>query len=201
MSQGKSKSCAFDFSNDDLLYVTSIPLHKISNIFRTGGNRPSPVQTGFLTEWKPKKAAPKKQVRPTLLRTLLRSMRKRRSAYGFSFTGFGFANRTSSPPSSYEGYSRPRLRSPDVQIRYGKILSNGSTCLAVMVGFGTLKFAIRSSIQSSQDRKQVAVLCHQPIWRCSISNTFKERLGDFAIKSRLHQPLRTAKQIKEIVAQ
>ena len=68
------------------------------------------------------------------------------------------------------------------------------------VGFGKTEIAIRAAFKAAIDGKQTAVLVPTTVLAYQHYNTFKERLKDFPVRIDYLSRARTAKQVKQIVA-
>ena len=186
------------FRDDDLLYVNIHSLHKISKYSGQEGQVPSMSKLGS-PEWENKKSRVKKQVKD-IAKDLINLYAKRRSAHGFSFSKDSVLQIELESSFIYEDTPDQALATSDVKSDMEKQYPM-DRLVCGDVGFGKTEVAIRAAFKAVNDRKQVAVLVPTTILAMQHYQTFRERLENFPVKVDYINRFRTAKEIKEIVAQ
>jgi transcription-repair coupling factor (superfamily II helicase) len=198
VSGKKQEAVRLIFRDDDLLYVNIHSLHKISKYSGQEGTAPAMSKLGS-PEWENKKSRAKKQVRD-IAKDLIALYAKRRSAPGFSFTRDSVLQIELESSFIYEDTPDQAIATQDVKSDMEKSYPM-DRLVCGDVGFGKTEVAIRAAFKAVNDRKQVAVLVPTTILAMQHFQTFKERLGDLPLKVDYINRFRTAKEIKEIVAQ
>lgn len=198
VSGKKQEAVRLIFRDDDLLYVNIHSLHKISKYSGQEGTAPAMSKLGS-PEWENKKSRAKKQVRD-IAKDLIALYAKRRSAPGFSFTRDSVLQIELESSFIYEDTPDQAIATQDVKSDMEKSYPM-DRLVCGDVGFGKTEVAIRAAFKAVNDRKQVAVLVPTTILAMQHFHTFKERLGDLPLKVDYINRFRTAKEIKEIVAQ
>ena len=186
------------FRDDDLLYVNIHSLHKISKYSGQEGTAPSMSKLGS-PEWENKKSRAKKQVKD-IAKDLIALYAKRRSAKGFSFTKDSVLQIELESSFIYEDTPDQAIATSDVKTDMEKTYPM-DRLVCGDVGFGKTEVAIRAAFKSVNDRKQVAVLVPTTILAMQHFHTFTERLENFPVKVEYINRFRSAKEIKEIIAQ
>ncbi|MFT7363352.1 MAG: transcription-repair coupling factor (superfamily II helicase), partial [Algoriphagus sp.] len=198
VSGKKQEAVRLIFRDDDLLYVNIHSLHKISKYSGQEGTAPAMSKLGS-PEWENKKSRAKKQVRD-IAKDLIALYAKRRSAPGFSFTRDSVLQIELESSFIYEDTPDQAIATQDVKSDMEKSYPM-DRLVCGDVGFGKTEVAIRAAFKAVNDRKQVAILVPTTILAMQHFHTFKERLGDLPLKVDYINRFRTAKEIKEIVAQ
>jgi transcription-repair coupling factor (superfamily II helicase) len=198
VSGKKQEAVRLIFRDDDLLYVNIHSLHKISKYSGQEGTAPAMSKLGS-PEWENKKSRAKKQVRD-IAKDLIALYAKRRSAPGFSFTRDSVLQIELESSFIYEDTPDQAIATQDVKTDMEKSYPM-DRLVCGDVGFGKTEVAIRAAFKAVNDRKQVAILVPTTILAMQHFHTFKERLGDLPLKVDYINRFRTAKEIKEIVAQ
>jgi transcription-repair coupling factor (superfamily II helicase) len=198
VSGKKQEAVRLIFRDDDLLYVNIHSLHKISKYSGQEGTAPAMSKLGS-PEWENKKSRAKKQVRD-IAKDLIALYAKRRSAPGFSFTRDSVLQIELESSFIYEDTPDQAIATQDVKSDMEKSYPM-DRLVCGDVGFGKTEVAIRAAFKAVNDRKQVAILVPTTILAMQHFHTFKERLGDLPLKVDYINRFRTAKEIKEIIAQ
>lgn len=186
------------FRDDDLLYVNIHSLHKISKYSGQEGSAPSMSKLGS-PDWENKKSRAKKQVKD-IAKDLIALYAKRRSASGFAFSKDAVLQIELESSFLYEDTPDQGLATSDVKADMEKTYPM-DRLVCGDVGFGKTEVAIRAAFKAVNDRKQVAVLVPTTILAMQHFHTFTERLESFPVKVEYINRFRTAKEIKEIIAQ
>lgn len=186
------------FRDDDLLYVNIHSLHKISKYSGQEGNAPSMSKLGS-PDWENKKSRAKKQVKD-IAKDLIALYAKRRSASGFAFSKDAVLQIELESSFLYEDTPDQGLATSEVKADMEKTYPM-DRLVCGDVGFGKTEVAIRAAFKAVNDRKQVAVLVPTTILAMQHFHTFTERLESFPVKVEYINRFRTAKEIKEIIAQ
>lgn len=186
------------FRDDDLLYVNIHSLHKISKYSGQEGTTPAMSKLGS-PEWENKKSRTKKQVKD-IAKDLIALYAKRRSASGFAFSKDAVLQIELESSFLYEDTPDQGLATADVKSDMEKTYPM-DRLVCGDVGFGKTEVAIRAAFKAVNDRKQVAVLVPTTILAMQHFHTFTERLENFPVKVEYINRFRTAKEIKEIIAQ
>jgi transcription-repair coupling factor (superfamily II helicase) len=186
------------FRDDDLLYVNIHSLHKISKYAGQEGTTPAMSKLGS-PEWENKKTRAKKQVKD-IAKDLIALYAKRRSASGFAFSRDAVLQIELESSFLYEDTPDQGLATADVKSDMEKTYPM-DRLVCGDVGFGKTEVAIRAAFKAVNDRKQVAVLVPTTILAMQHFHTFTERLENFPVKVEYINRFRTAKEIKEIIAQ
>jgi len=186
------------FRDDDLLYVNIHSLHKISKYSGQEGTTPAMSKLGS-PEWENKKSRAKKQVKD-IAKDLIALYAKRRSASGFAFSKDAVLQIELESSFLYEDTPDQGLATADVKSDMEKTYPM-DRLVCGDVGFGKTEVAIRAAFKAVNDRKQVAVLVPTTILAMQHFHTFTERLENFPVKVEYINRFRTAKEIKEIIAQ
>lgn len=186
------------FRDDDLLYVNIHSLHKISKYSGQEGTMPSMSKLGS-PEWDNKKKKVKRQVKD-IAKDLIALYAKRRSAPGFAFSRDSVLQVELESSFIYEDTPDQAMSTADVKADMEKSYPM-DRLVCGDVGFGKTEVAIRAAFKAVNDRKQVAVLVPTTILAMQHYQTFCERLENLPVKVEYINRFRTAKQIKEIIAQ
>lgn len=198
VSGKKQEAVRLIFRDDDLLYVNIHSLHKISKYSGQEGMAPAMSKLGS-PEWENKKSRAKKQVRD-IAKDLIALYAKRRAASGFAFTRDSVLQIELESSFIYEDTPDQATATQDVKSDMEKSYPM-DRLVCGDVGFGKTEVAIRAAFKAVNDRKQVAILVPTTILAMQHFHTFKERLNDLPLKVDYINRFRTAKEIKDIVAQ
>lgn len=186
------------FRDDDLLYVNIHSLHKISKYSGQEGTTPSMSKLGS-PEWENKKSRVKKQVKD-IAKDLIALYAKRKSAKGFDFSKDSVLQIELESSFIYEDTPDQAIATADVKADMEKTYPM-DRLVCGDVGFGKTEVAIRAAFKAVNDRKQVAVLVPTTILAMQHFHTFTERLENFPVKVEYINRFRSAKEIKDIIAQ
>jgi transcription-repair coupling factor (superfamily II helicase) len=186
------------FRDDDLLYVNIHSLHKISKYSGQEGTVPAMSKLGS-PEWENKKTKVKSKVKD-IAKELISLYSKRKSAYGYKFSGDSVLQVELESSFVFEDTPDQAVATQDVKNDMEKPYPM-DRLICGDVGFGKTEVAIRAAFKSVNDRKQVALLVPTTILAMQHYQTLKERLAAFPVKVDYINRFRTAKEIKEIAAQ
>jgi transcription-repair coupling factor (superfamily II helicase) len=186
------------FRDDDLLYVNIHSLHKISKYSGQEGTIPIMSKLGS-PEWENKKRKVKGKVKD-IAKELISLYSKRREAPGFQYSTDSVLQVELESSFVFEDTPDQALATADVKSDMEKPHPM-DRLVCGDVGFGKTEVAIRAAFKALNDRKQVAVLVPTTILAMQHFRTFKERLSAFPVKTEYINRFKTAKEIKEIIAQ
>ncbi|MCH6233875.1 transcription-repair coupling factor [Cognataquiflexum rubidum] len=186
------------FRDDDLLFVNIHSLHKISKYSGQEGTMPAMSKLGS-PEWENKKRKVKGKVKD-IAKDLIALYAKRKGANGFRFSPDSVMQ--VELESSFVFEDTPDQASATIDVKSDMEKPYPMDRLVCGdVGFGKTEVAIRAAFKALNDRKQVAVLVPTTILAMQHFHTFKERLANFPVKVEYINRFRSAKEIKDIIAQ
>jgi transcription-repair coupling factor (superfamily II helicase) len=196
---GKSQEAVrLVFRDDDLLFVNIHSLHKISKYSGQEGTMPAMSKLGS-PEWENKKRKVKGKVKD-IAKDLIALYAKRKGANGFRFSPDSVMQ--VELESSFVFEDTPDQASATIDVKSDMEKPYPMDRLVCGdVGFGKTEVAIRAAFKALNDRKQVAVLVPTTILAMQHYHTFKERLANFPVKVEYINRFRSAKEIKDIIAQ
>jgi transcription-repair coupling factor (superfamily II helicase) len=196
---GKSQEAVrLVFRDDDLLFVNIHSLHKISKYSGQEGTMPAMSKLGS-PEWENKKRKVKGKVKD-IAKDLIALYAKRKGANGFRFSPDSVMQ--VELESSFVFEDTPDQASATIDVKSDMEKPYPMDRLVCGdVGFGKTEVAIRAAFKALNDRKQVAILVPTTILAMQHFHTFKERLSNFPVKVEFINRFRSAKEIKDIIAQ
>lgn len=185
------------YKGDDLVYVSLQSLHKISKYAGKEGVTPAITKLGS-SAWDQKKKKVKSRVKD-VAKELIQLYAKRKQAPGVAFSKDGFAQAHLESSFIYED-------TPDQSVATAIVKKDMEAphpmdrLICGDVGFGKTEVAIRAAFKAIQDGKQVAVLVPTTILALQHYNSFCSRLAPHGGKVGYINRFKTAKEIKETLA-
>lgn len=185
------------YLNNDTIFVSLHSLHKISK-YRGKEGEPPRVNKLGTGAWERIKEKTKTKVKD-IARDLIKLYAQRQQEEGFKFSPDSFLQHELEASFIYEDTPDQMKATADVKhdMESSKPMDR---LICGDVGFGKTEVAIRAAFKAVSDNKQVAVLVPTTVLAYQHYQTFKERLRDFPCRVDYISRARTAKQIKEIIA-
>ena len=186
------------YKDGDVLYISIHSLHKITKYVGKEGTPPTLHRLGSGT-WEKMKERTKRRVKELAV-DLIKLYAKRKSMKGFAYSADTYLQTELEASFMYED-------TPDqVKAMHDIKEDMESDCpmdrlLCGDVGFGKTEVAIRAAFKAVCDSKQVAVLVPTTVLALQHFTTFSERLKGMPCKVGFINRFRSAKQIKETLAQ
>lgn len=186
------------YKDGDVLYISIHSLHKITKYVGKEGTPPTLHRLGSGT-WEKMKERTKRRVKELAV-DLIKLYAKRKSMKGFAYSADTYLQTELEASFMYED-------TPDqVKAMHDIKEDMESDCpmdrlLCGDVGFGKTEVAIRAAFKAVCDSKQVAVLVPTTVLALQHFTTFSERLRGMPCKVGYINRFRSAKQIKETLAQ
>ena len=185
------------YQNNDIIFVSIHALHKLAKYRGKEGVPPKLNRIGS-GQWNKVKERTKSKLKD-IARDLIRLYAKRKDEKGFAFSPDSYMQEELEASFIYED-------TPD-QLTATKAVKADMESDKPMdrlicgdVGFGKTEIAIRAAFKAATDGKQVAVLVPTTVLAYQHFTTFSERLKDFPVRVEYLSRARTAKQVKEILA-
>lgn len=185
------------YKNNDFIFVSIHSLHKLSKYRGKEGVEPAVNKLGS-GAWNKLKERTKSKLKD-IARDLIKLYAARKDEQGFAFSPDSYMQHELEASFIYED-------TPD-QITATAAVKKDMESPRPMdrlicgdVGFGKTEVAIRAAFKAATDGKQVAVLVPTTVLAYQHFNTFRERLADFPVRIEYLSRARTAKQVKEILA-
>ena len=185
------------YQNNDIIFVSIHALHKLAKYRGKEGVPPKLNRIGS-GQWNKVKERTKSKLKD-IARDLIRLYAKRKDEKGFAFSPDSYMQEELEASFIYED--------PPDQLTATKAVKADMESDKPMdrlicgdVGFGKTEIAIRAAFKAATDGKQVAVLVPTTVLAYQHFTTFSERLKDFPVRVEYLSRARTAKQVKEILA-
>ena len=185
------------YANDDIIFVSIHSLHKLAKYRGKEGVPPKINKLGS-GAWNRVKERTKSKLKD-IARDLIKLYAERRSMKGFGFSPDSYMQHELEASFIYED-------TPD-QLTATKAVKADMESDRPMdrlicgdVGFGKTEIAIRAAFKAAADNKQTAVLVPTTVLAYQHYNTFSRRLKDFPVRVDYISRARTAKQVKDILA-
>ena len=185
------------YQNDDIVYVSIHALNKVSKYKGREGEAPRLNRLGT-GAWERMKERVKKKVKD-IARDLIRLYSQRMQEAGFAFSADSYMQHELEASFIYEDTPDQFKATQDVKTDMEKPQPM-DRLVCGDVGFGKTEVAIRAAFKAVADSKQVAVLVPTTILAYQHYQTFSERLKDFPVRVEYLSRARSAKQIKEVLA-
>ena len=185
------------YRDGDVLFVNVHSLHRISR-YKSGDGEPPKVYKLGSGAWQKLKAATKKAVKD-ISRELIALYAKRKASRGFAFSADGYLQHELEASFRYE-------ETPDQQAAIEAVKRDMEAAepmdrlVCGDVGFGKTEVAIRAAFKASCDGKQVAVLVPTTILALQHYRSFMERLRDLPVKVEYLNRTKSAKEVRQILA-
>jgi transcription-repair coupling factor (superfamily II helicase) len=183
------------YRNNDILYVSINALHKISKYTGKDGSEPGLSKLGS-DAWKTLKSKAKKKIKD-IAQELIKLYALRKASQGHAFPPDGFLQNELEASFLYEDTPDQFRSTQDVKMDMQKSYPM-DRLVCGDVGFGKTEVAIRAAFKAVTDGKQVAVLVPTTILALQHAKTFRERLGEFAVKVDYVNRFRSTKEKNEI---
>ncbi len=185
------------YKNNDFIFVSIHALHKLSKYRGKDGTEPqlNKLGTGAWNRLKEKTKSKLKDI----ARDLIRLYAARKDQPGFSFSPDSYLQHELEASFIYED-------TPDQVTATAAVKKDMESprpmdrLICGDVGFGKTEVAIRAAFKAATDGKQVAVLVPTTVLAYQHFRTFSERLREFPVRVEYLSRARTAKQVKEILA-
>jgi len=185
------------YQNDDIVYVSIHALNKVSKYKGREGEAPRLNRLGT-GAWERMKERVKKKVKD-IARDLIRLYSQRMQEAGFAYSADSYMQHELEASFIYEDTPDQFKATQDVKTDMEKPQPM-DRLVCGDVGFGKTEVAIRAAFKAATDSKQVAVLVPTTILAYQHYQTFSERLKDFPVRVEYISRARSAKQIKEVLA-
>ena len=185
------------YQNDDIIFVSIHALHKLAK-YRGKEGVPPKVNKLGTGAWNKVKERTKSKLKD-IARDLIKLYAARKNETGYSFSPDGYMQQELEASFIYED-------TPDQLTTTAAVKADMESprpmdrLICGDVGFGKTEIAIRAAFKAAIDGKQTAVLVPTTVLAYQHYNTFKERLKDFPVRIDYLSRARTAKQVKQIVA-
>ena len=185
------------YRNNDTIFVSIHNLHRIAKYKGKDGSTPTISRLGS-GAWERMKERTKDKVKE-IARDLIQLYATRKQQAGFAFSPDGYMQHELEASFLYE--DTPDQAKATLDIKHdmeSKMPMDRLVCGDV--GFGKTEVAMRAAFKAATDGKQVAVLVPTTVLALQHYNTFKERFRDFPVRVEYISRGKTAKQIKELLA-
>ena len=186
------------YKDNDFLYVSIHSLHRISKYTGKEGNVPRIDKIGSTT-WSTLKQKTKKNVKEVAY-DLIKLYAKRKAQPGHRFPLDNYLQHELEASFIYEDTPDQIKVTADVKRDMEKPHPM-DRLVCGDVGFGKTEIAIRAAFKAVCDSKQVAILVPTTILAYQHYKTFKERMKDLPCNISYINRFRSAKEVKEIIAQ
>ena len=185
------------YRNNDTIFVSIHNLHRIAKYKGKDGSTPTISRLGS-GAWERMKERTKDKVKE-IARDLIQLYATRKQQAGFAFSPDGYMQHELEASFLYE--DTPDQAKATLDIKHdmeSKMPMDRLVC--GHVGFGKTEVAMRAAFKAATDGKQVAVLVPTTVLALQHYNTFKERFRDFPVRVEYISRGKTAKQVKELLA-
>jgi transcription-repair coupling factor (superfamily II helicase) len=186
------------YQNEDTVYVSIHALHKVSKYKGREGEPPRMNRLGT-GAWERMKERVKTKVKD-IARDLIRLYAQRKQEKGFAFSADSYMQHELEASFLYEDTPDQFKATQDVKADMERERPM-DRLVCGDVGFGKTEVAVRAAFKAAADGKQVAVLVPTTVLAYQHYQTFKSRLKDFPVKVDYLSRARTAKELKEVLAE
>ena len=186
------------YQNEDTVYVSIHALHKVSKYKGREGEPPRMNRLGT-GAWERMKERVKTKVKD-VARDLIRLYAQRKQEKGFAFSADSYMQHELEASFLYEDTPDQFKATQDVKADMERERPM-DRLVCGDVGFGKTEVAVRAAFKAAADGKQVAVLVPTTVLAYQHYQTFKSRLKDFPVKVDYLSRARTAKELKEVLAE
>ena len=185
------------YRDGDTIFVSIHNLHRISKYKGREGSEPTISRLGS-GAWERMKERTKDKVKD-IARDLIRLYATRKQQKGFAYSPDGYLQHELEASFFYE--DTPDQAKATLDIKHDMESPMPMDRLVCGdVGFGKTEVAMRAAFKAATDGKQVAVLVPTTVLAMQHYNTFRERFRNFPVRIEYLSRSKTAKQVKEIVA-
>ncbi|MCM1336691.1 MAG: transcription-repair coupling factor [Candidatus Amulumruptor caecigallinarius] len=185
------------YANDDIIFVSIHALHKLAKYRGKEGVPPKVNKLGS-GAWAKMKERTKSRLKD-IARDLIKLYAARRDEPGFAFSPDSYLQHELEASFIYEDTPDQLTATQAVKADMERPRPM-DRLVCGDVGFGKTEVAIRAAFKAATDGKQVAVLVPTTVLAYQHYNTFRERLKDFPVRVDYLSRARSAKQVKEILA-
>ena len=185
------------YRDGDTIFVSIHNLHRISKYKGREGSEPTISRLGS-GAWERMKERTKDKVKD-IARDLIRLYAMRKQQKGFAYSPDGYLQHELEASFFYE--DTPDQAKATLDIKHDMESPMPMDRLVCGdVGFGKTEVAMRAAFKAATDGKQVAVLVPTTVLAMQHYNTFRERFRNFPVRIEYLSRSKTAKQVKEIIA-
>ena len=185
------------YNNGDLLYVSIHSLHRIAKYSSKDGTEPK-LSTLGSGAWNRLKNKTKSKVKD-IARELIKLYAERKRTPGFQFSPDNYLQNELEASFIYEDTPDQLKATNDVK-RDMESENPMDRLVCGDVGFGKTEVAMRAAFKACCDSKQVAVLVPTTVLALQHYNTFCERMKNLPVRIEYLSRLKSAKEIKELLA-
>lgn len=185
------------YRGGDTLFVSIHNLHRIAKYKGREGTEPTISRLGS-GAWERMKERTKDKVKD-IARDLIKLYATRKQQKGFAYSPDGYMQHELEASFLYE--DTPDQAKATLDIKHDMESPMPMDRLVCGdVGFGKTEVAMRAAFKAATDGKQVAVLVPTTVLALQHYNTFKERFKDFPVRIEYLSRGKSAKEVKEILA-
>lgn len=192
------ESVKIEYRDGDVLLVNVHALHRIARYKDKDSDNPPRIYKLGSGAWQKMKTSTKNAVKD-IARELIKLYAERKESGGFAFSPDGYLMHELEASFPYE-------ETPDQQKAVEMVKHDMETSepmdrlICGDVGFGKTEVAVRAAFKAVADSKQVAVLVPTTILSLQHYRTFSERLRGLPVKVENISRVKSAKEVKQIVA-
>ena len=179
------------------VFVSIHNLHRISKYKGCEGSEPTIARLGS-GAWERLKERTKDKVKE-IARDLIRLYATRKQQKGFAYSPDGYMQHELEASFLYEDTPDQAKATADVKRDLESPMPM-DRLVCGDVGFGKTEVAMRAAFKVATDGKQVAVLVPTTVLALQHYNTFRERMKNLPVRIEYISRLKTAKEIKELLA-
>ncbi len=179
------------------VFVSIHNLHRISKYKGREGSEPTIARLGS-GAWERLKERTKDKVKD-IARDLIRLYATRKQQKGFAYSPDGYMQHELEASFLYEDTPDQAKATADVKRDLESPMPM-DRLVCGDVGFGKTEVAMRAAFKVATDGKQVAVLVPTTVLALQHYNTFTERMKNMPVRIEFLSRLKSAKEIKEILA-
>ncbi len=190
----KQEAVRILYKDNDILYVSTNSLHKISKYTGKEGTEPTVHKIGS-SAWEKKKQKAKNRIK-ALAFDLINLYAKRKASGGHAHSPDNYLQNELEASFYYEDTPDQLKATQQVKEDMEKELPM-DRLVCGDVGFGKTEVAVRAAFKSVCDSKQVAVLVPTTILAYQHYQTFKERLAEFPVNVDYINRFKTTKEKNE----
>jgi transcription-repair coupling factor (superfamily II helicase) len=191
------ESLKLTYRGGDTIFVSIHNLHRISKYKGREGSIPTISRIGS-GAWERMKDRTKDKVKD-IARDLIRLYATRKQQQGFAYSPDGYMQQELEASFFYE--DTPDQAKATLDIKHDMESPMPMDRLVCGdVGFGKTEVAMRAAFKAATDGKQVAVLVPTTVLAMQHYNTFRERFRNFPVRIEYLSRSKTAKQVKETLA-
>ena len=186
-----------NYRDGAVVFVSIHNLHRISKYKGREGSEPTVARLGS-GQWERLKERTKDKVKD-IARDLIRLYATRKQQKGFAYSPDGYMQHELEASFIYEDTPDQAKATADVKHDLESPVPM-DRLVCGDVGFGKTEVAMRAAFKVATDGKQVAVLVPTTVLALQHYNTFCERMKNMPVRIEFLSRLKSAKEIKEILA-